>query len=118
MFSGVSGRPGPRRFNGLTGVGVDAHGNVYVASSGHGPRYDAPGETFGASLESYAPDGHQRWRRPPYEFAVVAMAGPQRIVLLRHPTGSLDPARRFIRSGDADPRSLRSGCQSTTATAC
>src|SRR5258708_18366091 len=40
IFSGVAGKPGPQRFNGLTGVGVDARGNVYGPTNGIGPRYD------------------------------------------------------------------------------
>lgn len=78
IFSGVAGRPGPRRFNGLTGVGADAHGNVYVASNGFGPRYDAPGETFGASLESYAPNGRQRWQVQGLLFVDGAWVDPAR----------------------------------------
>ncbi len=62
IFSGVAGRPGPRRFNGLTGVGCDAHGNIYVSTNGIGPRDDTPiGAGLGATLESYAPSGHRRW---------------------------------------------------------
>ncbi len=61
IFSGVAGRPGPRRFNGLTGVGVDARGNVYVSTNGIGPRYEPIGAGLGATLESYASDGKQNW---------------------------------------------------------
>ncbi len=41
IFSGVAGRPGPQRFNGLTGVGVDVAGNVYVSTNGIGVRQGA-----------------------------------------------------------------------------
>ncbi|WP_233830059.1 hypothetical protein [Paraburkholderia sp. ZP32-5] len=62
IFSGVAGQPGPRRFNGLTGVGVDARGNVYVSTNGIGPRYAPIGAGLGATLESYAPDGKRNWQ--------------------------------------------------------
>lgn len=62
IFSGVAGRPGPRRFNGLTGVGVDRAGNVYVATNGIGPRHGTIGAGLGSTLESYAPDGRLRWQ--------------------------------------------------------
>lgn len=62
IFSGVAGRPGPQRFNGLTGVGVDRAGNVYVATNGIGPRHGTIGAGLGSTLESYAPDGRLRWQ--------------------------------------------------------
>nr|WP_246355738.1 hypothetical protein [Paraburkholderia humisilvae] len=69
IFAGVAGRPGPQRFNGLTGVGVDARGNIYVSTNGIGPTFAPPGTGFGAALgaglgatlESYTPDGKRRW---------------------------------------------------------
>jgi hypothetical protein len=78
IFSGVAGRPGPQRFNGLTGVGTDARGNIYVSTNGIGPNFapadsSSPGSSgssalganlgagLGATLESYAPDGKRLW---------------------------------------------------------
>ncbi|RDK03915.1 hypothetical protein DLM46_05430 [Paraburkholderia lacunae] len=64
IYAGRAGTPGPLRFNGLTGVGVDRAGNVYVAMNGSGPRShrpDAVGNTAGVLLESYAPDGTRRF---------------------------------------------------------
>ncbi|WP_366146146.1 hypothetical protein, partial [Paraburkholderia sp.] len=64
IYSGKVGAPGPLRFNGLTGVGVDRAGNVYVAMNGRGPRAyrtDEVTSTAGALLESYTPDGTQRF---------------------------------------------------------
>jgi hypothetical protein len=78
IYAGVAGRPGPQRFNGLTGVGVDAHGNVYVASNGIGPRYDAPGLTYGATLDSYTPDGQRRWQVQGLLFVDGASMDPAR----------------------------------------
>ncbi|APA87950.1 hypothetical protein BJG93_21270 [Paraburkholderia sprentiae WSM5005] len=54
IFHPVRGVPGDARFNGITGIGVDAAGNLYVAQNGEGPR--APGSASvgqGAVLESY-----------------------------------------------------------------
>ncbi|MFC0397036.1 hypothetical protein [Paraburkholderia rhizosphaerae] len=69
IFSGVAGRPGPLRFNGLTGVGIDARGNIYVSTNGVGPNYTPRGKGFGsnlgaglgATLESYSPEGKRQW---------------------------------------------------------
>ena len=54
IFHPVPGVPGDVRFNGITGIGVDQAGNLYVAQNGEGPR--APGSASvgqGAVLESY-----------------------------------------------------------------
>ncbi|HZZ03459.1 hypothetical protein [Paraburkholderia sp.] len=63
IYAGRAGAPGPRRFNGLTGVGVDRTGNIYVSMNGAGPRSIGTGPSTydGALIESYAPDGKQRF---------------------------------------------------------
>ncbi len=63
IYAGRAGAPGPLRFNGLTGVGVDRAGNVYVSMNGAGPRTFGTGPSTydGALLESYTPDGRQRF---------------------------------------------------------
>ncbi len=63
IYAGRAGAPGPRRFNGLTGVGVDRAGNIYVSMNGAGPRpFGMAASTYdGALLESYTPDGTQRF---------------------------------------------------------
>ena len=63
IYAGRAGALGPRRFNGLTGVGVDRAGNIYVSMNGAGPRsYGTGPSTYdGALLESYTPDGRQRF---------------------------------------------------------
>ncbi|MEZ0604568.1 hypothetical protein ACAX43_20770 [Paraburkholderia sp. IW21] len=63
IYAGRAGAPGPRRFNGLTGVGVDRAGNIYVSMNGAGPRPIGTGPSTydGALIESYAPDGTQRF---------------------------------------------------------
>ncbi|TKC92478.1 hypothetical protein FAZ69_02030 [Trinickia terrae] len=55
IFHVTTGVPGDWRFNGITGIGFDASGNLYVAQNGFGPR--AFGSVFdgeGTVLESYA----------------------------------------------------------------
>ncbi|WP_096718890.1 NHL repeat-containing protein [Paraburkholderia acidicola] len=67
LYAGRRGAPGPLRFNGLTGVGVDRVGNVVVAMNGTGLRGDrgdgnrGPQNGDGAVLESYTPDGALRF---------------------------------------------------------
>lgn len=78
IFSGVPGKPGPQRFNGLTGVGVDARGNVYVSTNGVGPQFKPIGAGLGATLESYAPDGHLLWQVQGLLFVDGAWMDPSR----------------------------------------
>lgn len=73
-----SGRPGPLRFNGLTGVGVDAAGNIYVSMNGVGPHPGTIGAGLGASLQSYSPDGRLRWEVDGLLFVDGACADPGR----------------------------------------
>ncbi|MCC8391449.1 hypothetical protein LJ656_02525 [Paraburkholderia sp. MMS20-SJTR3] len=78
IFSGVAGKPGPQRFNGLTGVGVDARGNVFVSTNGIGPRYAPLGAGLGATLESYAPSGKRNWQVQGLLFVDGAWLDPAR----------------------------------------
>jgi hypothetical protein len=78
IFSGVTGRPGPQRFNGLTGVGVDAQGNVYVSNNGVGINIAPDGGGLFATLESYAPNGKQRWQVQGLLFVDGAWIDPAR----------------------------------------
>jgi len=78
IFSGIPGRPGPRRFNGLTGVGVDGRGNVYVSTNGMGARSGTIGAGLGATLESYAPDEHLLWQVQGLLFVDGAWMDPSR----------------------------------------
>ncbi|MGH8778552.1 hypothetical protein [Paraburkholderia sp.] len=78
IFAGVAGKPGPQRFNGLTGVGVDASGNVYVSTNGIGPRFAPIGAGLGATLESYAPDGKRLWQVEGLLFVDGAWIDPSR----------------------------------------
>ncbi len=55
VFSGPTpGRVGPLRFNGITGVGVDAAGLVYVSQNRFGPHANGYAES-GTILECYQP---------------------------------------------------------------
>nr|WP_244201230.1 hypothetical protein [Paraburkholderia rhynchosiae] len=64
LFHVVKGVPGNWRFNGITGIGLDPAGNLYVAQNGEGPR--PPGSASvgqGAVLESYVYSSHAfNWR--------------------------------------------------------
>nr|WP_260854411.1 hypothetical protein [Paraburkholderia sp. BCC1884] len=54
LFHTVRGVPGNRRFNGMTGIGLDPAGNLYVAQNGEGPRPTGSASVGqGAVLESY-----------------------------------------------------------------
>lgn len=53
----VPGRVGERRFHDLSGIGVDAAGNIYVASG-----FGAAGDGVGTELECYAASGKRLWR--------------------------------------------------------
>jgi hypothetical protein len=78
IFAGVAGRTGPQRFNGLTGVGVDAAGNIYVSCNGMGPQLGGTGAGLGATLESYAPDGRELWQLQGLLFVDGAWVDPSR----------------------------------------
>ncbi|MCC8393845.1 hypothetical protein LJ656_14705 [Paraburkholderia sp. MMS20-SJTR3] len=54
LFHAVRGVTGDVRFNGITGIGVDQAGNLYVAQNGEGPRgIGSASVGQGAVLESY-----------------------------------------------------------------
>ena len=63
----------PLKFNGITGVGTDAEGNIYVSMDGF------PGsqsEGGGADLRSFNPDGSLRWRMVGLMFVRAATVDP------------------------------------------
>jgi hypothetical protein len=54
IFAGTPGVPGDWRFNGMTGIGFDGNGNLYVSQNNEGPRgFGSTGTGQGAVLESY-----------------------------------------------------------------
>jgi len=69
IYSGSPGAFGPLRFNSLAGVGCDAVGNIYVASSGSSGG-------GGTVLESYSPPGKLNWRLLSLEFVDMADVDP------------------------------------------
>ncbi|GAB2873854.1 hypothetical protein GCM10027093_06710 [Paraburkholderia jirisanensis] len=55
IFHGNAGTTGVGRFNGITGIGFDAAGNLYVAQNGEGPRaLGSASVGSGAVLQSFA----------------------------------------------------------------
>ncbi|KAE8756389.1 hypothetical protein FSO04_29195 [Paraburkholderia madseniana] len=64
IFHPVKGVPGNWRFNGITGIGLDPAGNLYVAQNGEGPRpLGSASVGQGAVLESYVYSTHAlNWR--------------------------------------------------------
>ena len=63
----------PLKFNGITGVGTDAEGNIYVSLDGF------PGsqsEGGGADLRAFNPDGTLRWRMVGLMFVRAASVDP------------------------------------------
>ena len=75
VFAGRSGQVGPMRFNGITGLGADAAGNLYISQNGLGPAY-IDNNGFGAELHCYAPDGRQLWQLRGLEFVDTAEPDP------------------------------------------
>lgn len=71
----VPGRVGPLRFCGLTGVGVDTQGNIYVGQNRYGPWANGYGVS-GSILESYKPSGVRNWRLQGLEFVDCADVDP------------------------------------------
>ena len=69
----VRGRVGPRRFRGMTGIGTDASGNIYVSQSGFGLDM---GVGHGVLLQSYAWWGDLNWQLDGLEFVSVGAMDP------------------------------------------
>ncbi len=68
IFSGTPGVVAPLKFNGLTGVGLDTNGNIYVSQNRFGPDVSGP-EGGGSILESYnLSTSAQNWRLLGLEF--------------------------------------------------
>lgn len=76
---GTIGTVGPKRFMGVTGVGVDASGNLYVSQNGQGPRgprSDYNNDGLGTVVEKYNSAGTRQWARHGLTFCTVADADP------------------------------------------
>ena len=71
ILAGVRGRVGPLRFNGITGVGTDTAGNIYVSTNGIGPVF-ADNNGFGAELRCLSSTQALRWNLQGLEFVDTA----------------------------------------------
>jgi hypothetical protein len=69
----VPGRVGPLRFRGITGLGADAEGNIYVSESGWGLDF---GNGEGLVLQSYTWWGELNWERDGLEFVSLGAIDP------------------------------------------
>ncbi|BDI33109.1 hypothetical protein CCAX7_51600 [Capsulimonas corticalis] len=73
IYSGLRGQVGDYKFNGLTGVSVDAAGNIYVVTNGS----EAQGIFgSGATLMSFNQDFNCRWKLEGLEFMDCADVAP------------------------------------------
>ena len=69
----VPGRVGSLRFRGITGIGSDAEGNIYVSQSGWGLDF---GNGEGVILQSYTWWGALNWERQGLEFVSLGAIDP------------------------------------------
>jgi hypothetical protein len=69
VFAGVPGEIGDLKFYGLTGVGTDAAGNIYVNSNGF--------KNAGTDLRKFSPSGKLQWRLLGLHFVDNADTDPQ-----------------------------------------
>ena len=90
IFARPAGVFGDARFNRPTGVGVDAAGNLYVASSGS----VCGGSTV---LECYGPDRKLRWRRFGLTFVDLGEVDPQ------SPSDVFTKERHFVINASRPP---------------
>lgn len=74
ILAGVRGLIGPLRFNGLTGVGTDAAGNIYVSENGRGP--ENADLWHNTSLRAFSSAGTMLWRLYGNEFLDSAVFDP------------------------------------------
>ena len=70
----VPGRVGPERFRGITGLGTDNRGNLYVSQSGFGLDM---GVGHGVTLQSYTWWGAMNWQVAGLEFVSLASVDPK-----------------------------------------
>lgn len=69
----IPGRVGPLRFRGITGLGTDAEGNIYVSQSGWGLDF---GNGEGLALQSYTWWGDLNWERDALEYCSLGNIDP------------------------------------------
>ncbi|KAF3888143.1 MULTISPECIES: NHL repeat-containing protein [Nostocales] len=68
VYSGTPGQIGDLKFYGITGVGTDAQGNIYVANNGF--------NNAGSDLRKFSPNGALQWRLLGLCFLDTADADP------------------------------------------
>jgi hypothetical protein len=71
----VPGQIGGPRFNGLTGVGMDAKGNLYVSQNGTGPIRTA--SSYNTTFAAFDSAGRELYRLFAHEWVSVAVLDPK-----------------------------------------
>lgn len=76
ISSGKPGQVAPTKFDYITGLDVDAHGNLYVAFNGGGNTHPAWSDGQGLTLRKFSPDGRMCWERHGHQFVDCADVTP------------------------------------------
>ncbi|TWH39405.1 hypothetical protein [Dulcicalothrix desertica] len=77
VYAGTPGKIEGLKFYGITGVGVDAKGNIYVNSSGFNLGKDTQGIKTGTDIRKFSPNGALQWQVVGLPFVDNADADPK-----------------------------------------
>ncbi|MBF2066723.1 MAG: hypothetical protein IGS39_20245 [Calothrix sp. C42_A2020_038] len=77
VYAGKPGEIGDLKFYGITGIGVDAKGNIYVNSSGFNQGENTQKIKTGTDIRKFSPDGKMLWRVVGLPFVDNADADPK-----------------------------------------
>jgi hypothetical protein len=77
IYAGKAGEVGDLKFYGITGIGVDARGNIYVNSSGFNKGEGTQKIKTGTDIRKFSPSGAMQWRVVGLPFVDNADADPK-----------------------------------------
>ncbi len=77
VYAGKPGEIGDLKFYGITGVGVDIKGNIYVNSSGFNSGEKTQNMKTGTDIRKFSPSGAMQWRVVGLPFVDNADADPK-----------------------------------------